>query len=110
GARGSLSAALSAAIRSAVRVAPRTDSIEMVLVSPLADDETDAATARIRASWRGRIRIVRVATATAPATPGALEVRAPANDAVAAGQSLLPMSVLSSPVRVARGRVTSEDS
>jgi len=110
GARGSLSAALSAASRAAVRVAPRTDSIEMLLVSALADDETDDATARIRAVWGGRIRIVRVANAAAPATSGTLEVRAPANDAVAAGLSLLPMSVFSSPVRVVRERVTSEDS
>ena len=109
-ARGSLSAALSAAIRAAVRVAPRTDSIEIVLVSPLADDETDDATARIRATWRGRILAVRVAGAAAAATSGALEVRAAANDAVAAGLSLLPISVSSSPVRVVRGRTTPEDS
>src|SRR6185295_11722104 len=84
--------------------------IEMVLISSLADEETDDATAKIRATWRGRIRIVRVATAAVQATSGALDVRAQTNDAVAAGLSLLPMSVLSSPVRVARERTTSEDS
>jgi hypothetical protein len=110
GVRGSLSAALTAGIRAAVRLAPRTDSIEMVLVSPLVDDETDEATARIRATWPGRIRVARVANATTPPTSGALEVRAPANDAVAAGLSLVAMSVPSSPVRVVRSRMTGEDS
>ena len=89
GARGSLSAALAAAIRAAARVAPRTDSIEMVLVSPLADEEIDDATARIRATWPGRIRVVRVAAATAPSAHGrARGARAAPNDAVAAGLSL----------------------
>ena len=110
GAKGSLSAALSAAIRTAVRAAPKTDSIELVLVSPLAEEEADEATTRIRATWPGRIRVVRVGAAMSAPTQGTLEVRAPANDAVAAGLSLLPMSVSSSPVRVVRGRTTSDDS
>lgn len=107
---GSLSAAFTAAIRTASRIAPRSDSIEFVLVSPFAEEEVDDATARIRATWPGRVRTVRVAAASVPNATGALEVKAAANDAVAAGLSLVSMSISSSPVRVVRGRTTSEDS
>jgi len=41
---GSLSAAFSAAIRTAARIASRTDSIDIVVVSPFAEEELDDAT------------------------------------------------------------------
>ena len=107
---GSLSAAFSAAIRTAARIASRTDSIDIVVVSPFAEEELDDATRRIRATWPGRVRAVRVAGATPPNTTGTVEVRAAPNDAVTAGLTLVPMSVSSSPVRVVRGRTTADDS
>ena len=109
-ARGSLSAALAAATRAAVRVASQTDSIEIVLVSPLAQDEVDEATARIRAMWPGRIRVVPVRSAPAPGALRDVDVRAPANDAVAAGLSLIATSAPASSVRVIRGPTTAADS
>jgi hypothetical protein len=68
GERGSLSAALVAASRAAHAVAPRADSLEMILVSPVTTDEVDSATSVLLAQWRGRVRFVRTA-ATMPVVP-----------------------------------------
>jgi hypothetical protein len=109
-ARGSLSAALAAASRTAVRTAAQADSFEVVLVSPLAEEELDAATQRIRAAWPGRIRVVPVRAAPAAPAVLAVEVRASSTDAVAAGLSLIAPNASSPTVRVVRGRTTPEDS
>lgn len=61
--RGSLSSALIAAMRIASRLRDGTDSLQLVVVSPFAQEERDAATAEIRALWPGRIDAVRVAGA-----------------------------------------------
>lgn len=107
-ARGSLSAGISGATRGGVRSAPNADSLELVVVSPLVEEEIDAATLKIRASWPGRIRVVRVAPFEPAEKPVRVEARSDPNDAVAAGISLLP--ALSAPVRVVRGRLTADDS
>lgn len=64
-ATGSLSAALAGALRAASSVREGADSVELVLVSALLPSESDLATARIRALWPGRTRLVRVASDTA---------------------------------------------
>lgn len=109
-ARGSLSAALSAATRAAVRAAARADSFEVILVTPLAEEELDAATERIRASWPGRIRVIPTRAASGTSSPLAIDVRAPANDAVAAGLSLIAPNATTPWLRVVRGATTSDDS
>ena len=58
--RGSLSAALAGAMRAASSLRGEADSVELVLISPFADDEFDAATSAIRAAWQGRVRLVRI--------------------------------------------------
>jgi hypothetical protein len=68
---GSLSAALVAARRLAPALAADTDSLELVLVSPLAAEEADAATARIRGAWGGRARVLRVGAPPAAGAAGA---------------------------------------
>jgi hypothetical protein len=108
-ARGSLSAALAAGTRSAVRAAARADSFEVVLISPLAEEELDAATVRLRATWPGRIRLVKVSAARANVVSPNFEVRAPMNDAVAAGLSLVAISASPPTVRVVRDHSTPED-
>lgn len=108
GAHGSLSAGLLAAIRAGVDIAPRADSVELVVVSPLARREGDAATAAIAAAWPWRIRIVRVAARTPDTTAHAIDVRAPAGDAVAAALSLGVRSTAE--VRLVRDAPTSADS
>ena len=61
---GSLSAAPVRAHAAASRIRAGTDSIELVIVSPLTAAEADRATPRIRATWPGRARLVRVASNT----------------------------------------------
>ena len=58
-ARGSISAALITAMRAASSLRDRADSLELVIVSPLATEEIDAATDSVRKLWPGRARIVR---------------------------------------------------
>lgn len=107
-ARASLSAGLAAATRAAV--AARADSVELVVVSPFAREELDAATLHIRSSWPGRIGLVATpGVETEPMFPR-VEVRADANDAVAATLGLLGVVAPSAPIRLVRGRVTGDDS
>ena len=58
---GSLSSALIAALRMASGLRDGADSLQLVVISPFAQEERDAATERIRALWPGRIDVVRVA-------------------------------------------------
>jgi aerotolerance regulator-like protein len=61
--RGNLSAALISAMRAASGLRDRADSIALVIVSPLAAEEFDAATDTVRKLWPGSARIVRVGVA-----------------------------------------------
>jgi hypothetical protein len=65
GLQGSLSAGLVAASRAGSRVRDGSDSVELVVVSPVTAAERDRATTTIRAQWPGRARLVRVAAAGA---------------------------------------------
>lgn len=105
---GSLSAALVAAIRAGAALAPRADSVELVIVSPLAGREADAATAAIGSAWPGRVRDVRVARRASDAIARPIEARAPAGDAVAAAASFGARSF--APVRLVRDAVSAADS
>jgi hypothetical protein len=58
-ARGNLSAALIASMRAGSSLRDRADSIELVVVSPFAAEEFDAATSEVRRLWPGKARIVR---------------------------------------------------
>jgi hypothetical protein len=60
GTRGNLSAALIAALRAGSSLRDRADSLELVIVSPFAREELDAATDTIRQLWPGGARLVRV--------------------------------------------------
>lgn len=109
-ARGSLSAGLAAAIRAAASLAMRADSIELVLVSPVATDERDSATMRIRESWPGRVRVIRVAAAGPVLAQPRVEVVAGPNDGVQAGLALAGFVGNGGSIRVVRGRVSAGDS
>ena len=79
--RGNLSAALIAALRAGSSLRDRADSLELVIVSPFAREELDAATDSIRKLWPGRARLVRVNVAAPDMTvAGKLEMRVDAND------------------------------
>lgn len=58
--KGNISGALIAAMRAASGMRDRADSLELVIVSPFAHDEIDAATDSIRKLWPGKARLIRV--------------------------------------------------
>ena len=66
---GRISSALIAALRTASRIRDRADSIELVVVSPLAGEEVDVATDSIRALWPAGIRLVPLVSRPVPAPP-----------------------------------------
>jgi hypothetical protein len=82
--RGNLSAALIAALRAGSGLRDRADSVELVIVSPFASEEIDAATDSIRALWPGRARLVTVrANELATSAKPSLEIRAQQGDPLA---------------------------
>ncbi len=106
---GSLSVALIAALHEAAVLAPRADSIELVLVSPLAAGETDSATFAIRALWPGPIRVIRSSARTPPSLDRPIDVRAAADDPLRPAIDLAG-GVTDADVRVVRDRLTPDDS
>jgi hypothetical protein len=107
---GSLSTALAASIGIAARSATEADSIEIVLVSALARDEADDATLRIRGSWPGRLRLVRVRAAEPGAFDGRVETSAPADDPIVAALALNALRASTGSIRVLRTEPTATDS
>jgi hypothetical protein len=110
-ATGLISPALVQAVRAARRLARDRDSVEIVIVSPLAAEALDAATSAIRRSWLGPMRLVRASGGPneqrVPARP---TVRAPDGDPVAASLSLLGDVVGGANVHVVRDATTAQDS
>jgi hypothetical protein len=68
--RGNLSAALIAALRAGSSLRDRADSLQLVIVSPFAKEELDAATDSIRKLWPGKATLVRVGSSVAPLLRG----------------------------------------
>jgi hypothetical protein len=88
-ARGNLSAALIASLREASEMRDRVDSIELVIVSPLMDEEYDAATDSIRKLWTGRARVIRTgARIDSVRSPSPIEVRTTTGDALLVSANL----------------------
>ena len=88
--RGNLTAALIAAMRAGSALRDRADSIELVIVSPFAREEMDAATDSVRRLWPGRARIVRVGRGASETTRVAerFELKANAADPLQVTASL----------------------
>ncbi len=80
--RGNLSAALIAALRAGSSLRDRADSLELVIVSPFAREELDAATDTIRTLWKGRARLIRIPVPAADtvSVPGRLAITSDASD------------------------------
>lgn len=111
-ARGNLSAALVASLREGSVVRDRADSLELVIVSPFAQEEHDAATDSIRKLWRGRARLVHVAARvdSAPVGAGAIELRSSSDDALAVAVSLGSKQQPRASTRIVRNAsLTAED-
>jgi hypothetical protein len=82
GAPARLSAGLVAGLRAAAAVRDSTDSLELVLVSPLAREGVDAATLAVRREWPALVHLVRVRGATDSAGR-AIDARVDASDPLA---------------------------
>lgn len=83
--RGNMSAGLIAALRAGSTLRDRADSLALVIVSPFAREELDAATDSIRKLWPGRARLVAVAGASVDTATmsGALRIESAADDPLA---------------------------
>jgi hypothetical protein len=100
-----ISAALVAARRAAPSLAAQAESLELILVSPVAASELDAATASVRATWPGAIRIDRLALRVDSTTPVALERAMPLSDVLGPALVHVPVAAASShAVRIRRHR------
>ena len=111
--RGSLSVALVTMLRRAEALRARHDRIELAIVSPFPAHLLDAATLPLRDLWPDSIRTIRVSAAAAPDAAGAVDVRAPDDDPVAAGVRLAIAHGLvdrTSRARLVRGALTDVDS
>ena len=106
---GSLSAGLLGAIRAASQLAQRADSVEIVLVSPVHAGEIDSATLTIRATWPGRVRLVRTAGASNPARRSRPELVAMPDDPLRPALSFSD-GMANVEVRVVRNGATGADS
>ncbi len=89
-ARGNLSAALIAAVRAASALRDAADSMDLVIVSPVASDEIDAATDSIRRLWPGKARLIRVGAGTdvSDRSSSPLEIRTVPGDPLSVTASL----------------------
>ncbi|MGQ0643221.1 MAG: hypothetical protein ACT4P6_20955 [Gemmatimonadaceae bacterium] len=106
-ARGSLSAGLVAAHRAVADRAVGHSGTELVIVSPLARESHDSATAHLIALWEGPVRVVQVAAAPEPPSP-TWEVRTSGDDPVVA--ALGAASAGPPTVRVIRSAPAVQDS
>jgi hypothetical protein len=75
---------LIAAERAAMELRERADSLELVIVSSFADAAWDEATARLRARWPGRARLVPLPMARGDTSPATIAIREQASDPVRA--------------------------
>jgi hypothetical protein len=114
-AAGSLSAALAASLRAAAELRERADSVELVLVSPFAAEEWDAATAGIRTRWPGIARLVPTARADDSSWNGAARLTvqtrpADEDDPVSVVAALMQGEVAGADVRIVRAAPSRADS
>lgn len=105
-ATGSLSVALLAAMRKARELGARSrDTLELILASPLADEEWDPATPLIRARWPGKVRLVQLPM-VAPDS-GSPVLTGPPDDPL---RATLALAGAAGAARVVRGPLASRDS
>ena len=107
--RGNLSAALIAALRAGSSLRDHADSLELLIVSPFAKEEFDAATDTVRRLWPGRARLVRLvspATDTA-ASASSLTISAAPDDPLSVTVALARATATASGL-IDRGAIPSE--
>lgn len=107
---GSMSAALVAARRAAGPLGARADSVQLMLVSPIAASELDDATRLVRAEWPGSVTIARVALRRDSTPPWSLERAIALDDARGPAASALRVGAGARIVRLRTSALTAEDS
>jgi len=109
--RGNISAALIASLREASALRDKVDSMELVIVSPILDEERDAATDSIRDLWRGRARLVRITprSDSAIAAKGSMDIRSTQGDGLVISVALALKSPSSASVRIVRVAPSADD-
>ena len=108
---GALSPALIVAARAAHRLARDHDSVAIIVVSPVTVDELDAATAGIRGTWPGPLRVVRAGgPPNDTLAPSRYAVRSGAGDPVNVAAGLVGPVVGGDRVRIVRDAMTAADS
>lgn len=109
-AAGSISAALIAARRASASLAERADSVQLVLVSPLAASAIDSATIRLRRTWPGVIRLERVPLLAATDTGWRLERLPSVDDPLGPAARARASGTAGRVTRLVRGAATAADS
>jgi hypothetical protein len=107
---GSLTAALVAARRAAASLAAHADAVQLVVVSPLAAVELDAAMPSARAQWPGAITVLRVAARSDETTVWSLERAIPIDDPRGPAASELPVKAGALAVRLRTSPLVAQDS
>jgi len=107
---GSLAAGLVAALRTAGELRDSTDSVRIVVASPLAAESVDAASPAVRRLWPGAIGVSRLDGRRDSAAGAAPDVRAPADDALAVAAGFLGSTPAGQPTRLVRSAPTAADS
>ncbi|MHB1326918.1 MAG: BatA domain-containing protein [Gemmatimonadales bacterium] len=90
---GTLSAGLIAAVREARTLRDEADSVGLTIVSPLARESFDAATAAVRSTWPAGIRWVPVEPVPVTTVPQVVDLRAEADDPLRSTLALSGWSV-----------------
>ncbi len=108
-ARGRLSAAIIAGMRAASLLRDKADAFDLVIVSPFASDEVDAATDSIRALWSGSARLVQAGLLPAmPIASEVVQIRSAAGDPL--GISIAKLGNTGGPAaRIVRSMASAED-
>ena len=107
---GSITAALVAARRAAGPLARQADSVELLIISPVAAAQLDAATDSVRARWPGRISLMRVAGAPDSAANWTLERAVGMEDPLAPALARVRVAASPTAVRLRRGPLDAGDS
>jgi hypothetical protein len=107
---GRISAALVQALRTASVMRDAADSIQLVLLSPLAREELDAASDSVRLLWPGALRLVRVSARLDTATASSVQLEGAADDPLQFALRSTATFPARDTVRVVRGSLTASDS
>src|SRR5690606_31670903 len=98
---GSITTALVAGLRAAASLRDSAERVELVLVSPVAAEELDAATLAVRAQWPGALRLVRTSAALLDSVRHRVSVSSTGADPVAAGAAAAG-AIGAVPIRILR--------